>query len=171
MLKAVARAFAPYAARQQTSALYHIPPVATNFSTIMNSGASINPVMPFGTVMSWRSAVFRGSFRSGSHYDNDSMINAKNPDLPKDPVLADIACRIFGTSPTSNPHARSVRKLLMKPLIGESVMSYYPKYPRHNTLGYIDSQRVRAEEKLERLKRRGKGPPKKGQGKRAQKKK
>jgi small subunit ribosomal protein S33 len=170
MLKAAARAFAPFAARQQTSALNRVP-VVTSFSTVLKTGAGMNPVMPFGTVMSWRSAVFRGSFRSGSHYDNDSMINAKNPDLPKDPVLADIACRIFGTSPTSNPHARSVRKLLMKPLIGEAIMSYYPKYPKHNTLGYIDSHRVRAEEKLERLKRRGKGPPKKGQGKRAQKKK
>ena len=109
--------------------------------------------------------------KTGSHYDNVSMVNAKNPDLPTDPVLADIACRVFGTSPTSNPHARSVRKLLLKPLIGEAVSSYYPKYPRHNKLGYIDPARVRAEAKLERLKRRGKGPPKKGQGKRAQKKK
>mmetsp|Transcript_6041 Transcript_6041/g.19522 ORF Transcript_6041/g.19522 Transcript_6041/m.19522 type:complete len:168 (-) Transcript_6041:63-566(-) len=133
----------------------------------------VNPCsQALAPLMQLRSMVLvAGKFRSGSHYHNDSMVNAPNPELPKDPVLSAAACRIFGTSPTSNPHQRSVRKLLLKPLIGEAVASYYPNYPVHNKFGYEDPHFMRAQSKLERLRRRGKGPPKKGQGKRAMKKK
>ncbi len=106
---------------------------------------------------------------SGSHYDKTHMIGAKNPDLPEDPVLADAAVKIFGTAATSNPHQRSIRKLLTAPLKGPMVARYYPKELRHNQHGYQDPRRLRQEEKLVRLKRHGKGPPKKGEGKRAKK--
>jgi small subunit ribosomal protein S33 len=165
----IARAFVPFVGRQSTQVFHRMSPTIacrgafSAFSTYRN-----NIFLPFSFTQSSRSYHFG---KSGSHYEITTMVNAKNPDLPEDPALADIACRIFGTSPISNPHARSVRKVLMKPLIGEAVASYYPKYPRHNKLGFSDPFRVRAEAKLERLRRRGKGPPKKGQGKRAQKKK
>ena len=168
-LSCVARALTPFIRRQGIQICNQAPSTIVCRGVFINSALNkVNILAPSSMVNSARHYHFG---KSGSHYDNDTMVNAKNPDLPKDPVLADIACRIFGTSPTSNPHARSVRKLLMKPLIGEAVASYYPKYPRHNKLGFLDPHRLRAEAKLERLRRRGKGPPKKGQGKRAQKKK
>lgn len=111
------------------------------------------------------------SYYSGSHYEMTHMIGAKNPDLPKDEKLAQAAVKIFGTAATSNPHQRSIRKLLMKPLKGPVVADYYPEELRHNKHGFKDPRRVRQEEKLVRLKRNGKNPPKKGEGKRAKKKK
>ncbi|XP_073009167.1 uncharacterized protein [Typha latifolia] len=73
---------------------------------------------------------------------------------------------IFGhvLNPTGK---RSPHKILRKKLIGEQVAQWYP-YDIKN-----DDPLVQAREekerlaKLEMLKRRGKGPPKKGQGRRA----
>ncbi|KAE8728250.1 hypothetical protein F3Y22_tig00004661pilonHSYRG00006 [Hibiscus syriacus] len=74
--------------------------------------------------------------------------------------------RIFGHM--LNPAGQiSAHKILRKKLIGDKVAEWYP-YDIKN-----DDPRVmaRGEEerrlKLEMLKRRGKGPPKKGQGRRA----
>ncbi|KAK8694413.1 hypothetical protein V6N13_071966 [Hibiscus sabdariffa] len=74
--------------------------------------------------------------------------------------------RIFGhiLNPTGQ---RSPHKVLRKKLIGDKVAEWYP-YDIKN-----DDPLVMAQEeeerllKLEMLKRRGKGPPKKGQGRRA----
>jgi len=80
--------------------------------------------------------------------------------------LAAAASRIFGN--VLNPSAlRSGRKLLLKPLIGARVASYYPATLEQSDLMYEDPLEKRRKIKLERLKRRGKSPPKKGQGKRA----
>lgn len=111
--------------------------------------------------------------------------------------LADAALRVFGTV-VGTPD-RSGRKLLAKPLIGEAVRashtssramaprltrsalsplffcpqvaSYYGRsaVPTEVDPLYEDPLEKRRKVKLERLKRRGKGPPKKGQGKRAAK--
>jgi len=111
------------------------------------------------------------AYFSGSHYEMDHMIGAKNPQLPKDEKLAQAAVTIFGTAATSNPHQRSVRKLLLKPLRGPRVIDYYPEWLKHNQNGYRSPHKVRQEEKLKRFKMQGRGPPKKGMGKRASKKK
>ncbi|KAK9845861.1 hypothetical protein WJX81_004503 [Elliptochloris bilobata] len=66
---------------------------------------------------------------------------------------------------------RSGRKVLRKKLIGDKVESYYPE-PIHKVDPMFEDPLVqRRLDKLDRLHRRGKGPPKKGQGKRASKKK
>mmetsp|Transcript_13902 Transcript_13902/g.21672 ORF Transcript_13902/g.21672 Transcript_13902/m.21672 type:complete len:164 (+) Transcript_13902:137-628(+) len=117
--------------------------------------------------LAWAPSTLRSSYFSGSHYDTRKMERTKNPALPDDREAAEAAVRIFGTARYSDPHARSIRKVLMAPLKGHLVASYYPEPLRHNWAGYKDPHRERAESKLERLKRRGKGPPKKGQGKRA----
>lgn len=111
------------------------------------------------------------AYFSGSHYEMDHMIGAKNPQLPKDEKLAQAAVTIFGTAATSNPHQRSVRKLLLRPLRGPRVIDYYPEWLKHNQNGYRSPHKVRQEEKLKRFKMQGRGPPKKGMGKRASKKK
>ena len=70
--------------------------------------------------------------------------------------------------PCSNPHQRSVRKLLLANPVGKKMAEYYPKELRHNHGGiYEDPFYMRRQEQLARLARRGKGPPKKGQGKRS----
>jgi small subunit ribosomal protein S33 len=106
--------------------------------------------------------------------------------------IAETAARIFGN--VLGTPERSGRKLLNKPLIGERVASYYPERieatdplfedPLERRCGGSARRarvaRVRAawrllttpcrrKVKLERMKRRGKSPPKKGQGKRASK--
>ncbi|OAY69421.1 Mitochondrial 37S ribosomal protein S27 [Ananas comosus] len=79
---------------------------------------------------------------------------------------AEARAAIFGH--VLNPSGkRSAHKILRKKLIGWKVAQWYP-YDIKN-----DDPRVLAREekerlaKLEMLKRRGKGPPKKGQGRRA----
>ena len=141
----------------------------------------LGPLAPAATAMraAWSSAPIssvissgqRGmSYFSGSHYDQEHMREAKNPDLPEDEGAADAAVRIFGTSPVSNPHQRSIRKLLNAPLKGEAMARWYPPELIHNVHGYQDPFVLRRQAQLSRLRRRGKGPPKKGQGKRSKKK-
>ncbi|KAE7996416.1 hypothetical protein FH972_001143 [Carpinus fangiana] len=78
--------------------------------------------------------------------------------------------RIFGHvfNPTGQ---RSPHKLLRKKLIGDKVAEWYP----HDIVKDDPLVMARREQerlsKLEMLKRRGKGPPKKGQGKQAAKRK
>ncbi|KAL8151550.1 hypothetical protein V2J09_021358 [Rumex salicifolius] len=76
--------------------------------------------------------------------------------------------RIFGhvLNPTSQ---RSSHKLLRKKLIGEKVAGWYPYDIKKDDPLLMAEQEQERLTKLEMLKRRGKGPPKKGQGKRASK--
>ncbi|XP_010481719.1 PREDICTED: uncharacterized protein LOC104771652 [Camelina sativa] len=76
--------------------------------------------------------------------------------------------RIFGhmLNPTGQ---RSPHKILRKKLVGDKVAEWYPydiKNEDPNVLAREEQERI---SKLEMLKRRNKGPPKKGHGKRAAK--
>ena len=62
------------------------------------------------------------------------------------------------------------RKLLKRALIGPTLTSWYPERIRKLDALFEDPDDRRRKVKLERMKRRGKGPPKKGEGKRAKKK-
>ncbi|XP_073054960.1 small ribosomal subunit protein mS33-like [Primulina eburnea] len=91
-------------------------------------------------------------------------------------VLADAAlkgvtearARIFGhvLNPTGQ---RSPHKILRKKLIGEKVAAWYPYDIKKDDPLITARQEQERLNKLEMLKRRGKGPPKKGHGKRAKK--
>ncbi|GAB4840866.1 hypothetical protein Ancab_021626 [Ancistrocladus abbreviatus] len=82
--------------------------------------------------------------------------------------VAEARARIFGhvLNPTGQ---RSPHKVLRKKLIGEKVAQWYPYDIKRDdplVMARLEQERL---SKLEMLKRRGKGPPKKGQGKRAAK--
>ncbi|KAK9861725.1 hypothetical protein WJX84_011552 [Apatococcus fuscideae] len=83
--------------------------------------------------------------------------------------LEQIRSRIFGTHIGNG--LRSGRKLLRKKLVGEQIAAYYPEpiYKKDPLFVNLDVERRKI--KLEKLRRRGKAPPKKGQGKRAGRKK
>lgn len=87
-------------------------------------------------------------------------------------ALGEISRRIFGQLPQNN--LRSGNKILNKRLKGPTVASWFHK-PFAMTVGkgnpYNMQIREERQAKLDKLKRRGKGPPKKGAGKRASKKK
>ncbi|KAG2176636.1 hypothetical protein INT44_007300 [Umbelopsis vinacea] len=88
--------------------------------------------------------------------------------------LTQTACKIFSTvyNPTA---ARSGNKILRERLVGPTVSSYYPQplvhfrdikaaFPQLNLIDTDEKERL---DEIARRKRRGKGAPKKGQGKRA----
>ena len=77
--------------------------------------------------------------------------------------LAAVAARIFGNH--LGDGRRSGRKVLSKALKGPAMLTYYPEKLKDALT--VDPDETRRVIKLERAKRRGKGPPKKGQGKRA----
>ncbi|KAG8389122.1 hypothetical protein BUALT_Bualt02G0196400 [Buddleja alternifolia] len=83
--------------------------------------------------------------------------------------VTEARARIFGhvLNPTGQ---RSPHKILRKKLIGEKVAAWYPNYDVNKddplVMARKEQERLNT---LETLKRRGKGPPKKGQGKRAKK--
>ncbi|KAI4328777.1 hypothetical protein L6164_021107 [Bauhinia variegata] len=82
--------------------------------------------------------------------------------------VAEARARIFGhvLNPTGQ---RSAHKILRKKLIGEKVAAWYPyDIKKDDPLVMAEEENLRLS-KLEMLKRRGKGPPKKGQGRRAAK--
>lgn len=81
--------------------------------------------------------------------------------------IAVTAARIFGHHIGNG--LPSGRKVLRKPLIGPIVAAYYPERLAKLDKLFVDPEETRRVIKLERLKRRGKGPPKKGEGKRATK--
>lgn len=83
--------------------------------------------------------------------------------------IAEIRQRVFGTHIGNG--LPSGRKLLRKKLIGEKVAAYYnhAEPMKDPLIANLDAERRGTQ--LAALKRRGKGPPKKGQGKRAGKKK
>lgn len=83
--------------------------------------------------------------------------------------MEQIRSRIFGTHIGNG--LRSGRKVLRRPLLGAKLMAWYPPDPiKHDPL-MLNLKSEAAKLKLDRLRRRGKAPPKKGAGKRAGKKK
>ncbi|XP_021730629.1 uncharacterized protein LOC110697567 [Chenopodium quinoa] len=64
---------------------------------------------------------------------------------------------------------RSAHKVLRKKLIGDKVTEWYPYDVKHDDPLIMARQQQERLSKNEMLKRRGKGPPKKGQGRRASK--
>eukprot|EP00262_Sarcandra_glabra_P021749 TRINITY_DN931_c0_g1_i4.p2 TRINITY_DN931_c0_g1~~TRINITY_DN931_c0_g1_i4.p2 ORF type:complete len:100 (+),score=8.68 TRINITY_DN931_c0_g1_i4:134-433(+) len=73
---------------------------------------------------------------------------------------------IFGhvLNPTGQ---RSPHKILRKKLIGEKVAQWYPQDIKKDDPVIMRREEKERLAKLQMLKRRGKGPPKKGQGRRA----
>lgn len=63
----------------------------------------------------------------------------------------------------------SGRKVLRKAMIGDKLVEYYPRSLVKMDPLMVDPDDTRRKVKLERLRRRGKGAPKKGEGKRATK--
>ncbi|KAL1929253.1 hypothetical protein VTP01DRAFT_2312 [Rhizomucor pusillus] len=92
--------------------------------------------------------------------------------------LAQLSCKLFGNvyNPTA---ARTGNKVLRKRLLGPTMTSYYPQRLVHfrdikalyPTLNLIDLDEKARLDEIARLKRRGKGAPPKGKGKRASNKK
>ncbi|CAL9095083.1 unnamed protein product [Musa acuminata var. zebrina] len=82
--------------------------------------------------------------------------------------VAEARARIFGhiLNPTGK---RSPHKILRKKLIGDKVAQWYPYDIKNDDPLVVAREEKQRLAKLEMLKRRGKGPPKKGQGKRATK--
>ncbi|CAN4103088.1 unnamed protein product [Withania somnifera] len=82
--------------------------------------------------------------------------------------VAEARARIFGhvLNPTGQ---RSSHKILRKKLIGDKVSQWYPHDIMKDDPLVMARQEQERLSKLEMLKRRGKGPPKKGQGKQAKK--
>ncbi|KAE9595534.1 hypothetical protein Lal_00030563 [Lupinus albus] len=82
--------------------------------------------------------------------------------------IMEARARIFGhqINPTGQ---KSSHKLLRKKLIGEKVAQWYPYDIKKDDPLVMARQEQERLSKLEMLKRRGKGPPKKGQGRRAAK--
>ncbi|KAG0603120.1 hypothetical protein M758_10G068200 [Ceratodon purpureus] len=64
---------------------------------------------------------------------------------------------------------RSAHKVLRRKMIGQKIVSWYPTPIQKQDPMFEDPKIKRRVVKNERLKRRGKGPPKKGHGKRAAK--
>ncbi|KAJ0054736.1 hypothetical protein Pint_00125 [Pistacia integerrima] len=82
--------------------------------------------------------------------------------------VTEARARIFGhvLNPTGQ---RSPHKLLRKKLIGEKVSQWYQQDIKIDDPHLMARKEQERLSKLQMLKRRGKGPPKKGQGKRAAK--
>ncbi|XP_068319508.1 small ribosomal subunit protein mS33-like [Pyrus communis] len=82
--------------------------------------------------------------------------------------VTEARARIFGhvINPTG---PRSAHKILRKKLIGEKVAQWYPYDIKKDDPRIMAMEEQERLSKLEMLKRRGKGPPKKGQGRRAAK--
>mmetsp|Transcript_53831 Transcript_53831/g.78623 ORF Transcript_53831/g.78623 Transcript_53831/m.78623 type:complete len:101 (-) Transcript_53831:567-869(-) len=82
------------------------------------------------------------------------------------------ARRIFGNLPISP--VKTGLRVLRKPLVGPTLADYYPtpleKYLKREFPGYQTPEQLRKKEKIDRLRKRGKAPPKKGEGKRSSKK-
>ena len=86
-------------------------------------------------------------------------------------LIAEASRKVFENLPVVN--YRTGNKFLKQKPIGPLIVDYYAenltKSFRKVSPGFLTEQAERRLEKLQRLKRRGKGPPKKGMGKRAQK--
>ena len=77
--------------------------------------------------------------------------------------IALAAARIFQTA-LNDTNLPTGRKLLKRALIGPTLTSWYPERIRKLDALFEDPDDRRRKVKLERMKRRGKGPPKKGEG-------
>jgi small subunit ribosomal protein S33 len=88
-------------------------------------------------------------------------------------LIADAAKKCFGELPIVQQ--RTGNKILRRKPYGPIAEKYYPEDLTHRfrkaVPGYLNEQQERRIEAINRLKRRGKGPPQKGKGKRALKKK
>ena len=95
---------------------------------------------------------------------------------PTSKRLDEIGRSIFGTLPSTNE--RSGNKVLRKKLKGPLLADYYfdqsgvdiDVVGREILSGWMNDREARRKNQLEILRRRGKGPPKKGMGKRSGKK-
>ncbi|CAJ1950089.1 unnamed protein product [Sphenostylis stenocarpa] len=82
--------------------------------------------------------------------------------------VSEARARIFGHQ--LNPSGKkSPHKILRMKLFGEKVAQWYPHDIKKDDPLVMARQEQERLSKLEMLKRRGKGPPKKGQGRRAAK--
>ncbi|KAL6777770.1 MRPS33 [Auxenochlorella protothecoides x Auxenochlorella symbiontica] len=86
-----------------------------------------------------------------------------------DEEIREIEARIFGSHIGNG--LPSGRKILKQKLVGEKLASYYPENVLRADPYMLNIQAERAKLKLDRLRRRGKAPPKKGAGKRSSKRK
>ncbi|CAL0318364.1 unnamed protein product [Lupinus luteus] len=82
--------------------------------------------------------------------------------------VTEARARIFGHQ-INTTGQKSAHKLLRKKLIGDKVAQWYPYDIKKDDPLVMARQEQERLSKLEMLKRRGKGPPKKGQGRRAAK--
>mmetsp|Transcript_28014 Transcript_28014/g.39877 ORF Transcript_28014/g.39877 Transcript_28014/m.39877 type:complete len:106 (+) Transcript_28014:3-320(+) len=88
-------------------------------------------------------------------------------------AIDESARKCFGYLPVV-PHRTGFKLLKRRPIGPLAINHYLPDYTkgfRKETNDFSTDLEDRRAEKLARLKRRGKGPPKKGKGKRAMKKK
>lgn len=79
--------------------------------------------------------------------------------------LDEVRARVFGIHLGNG--LRTGRKYLRRHLLGPKLVSYYPTDPVKMDPLMSDLDEERAKAKLDRLRRRGKSPPKKGAGKRS----
>jgi small subunit ribosomal protein S33 len=85
--------------------------------------------------------------------------------------LAECSRLVFGNAPVTHG-VRSGRKLLRKKLIGPALVAWYPRSAESLTKldpNFRTAKQRRRALQLDKLKRRGKGPPKKGEGSKAMK--
>ncbi|OMO52981.1 Ribosomal protein S27/S33, mitochondrial [Corchorus olitorius] len=80
--------------------------------------------------------------------------------------VTEARARIFGHVLNPTGHT-SPHKILRKKLIGQKVAAWYPYDIKNDDPLVMARKEEERLSKLEMLKRRGKGPPKKGQGRRA----
>jgi small subunit ribosomal protein S33 len=91
---------------------------------------------------------------------------AAEPLAPLDSI-EEARARIFGSHIGNGE--RSGRKLLQKRLLGAKLAAYYPEPIAVSDPLMLSLEAERAKLKLDRARRRGKAPPKKGSGKRSKK--
>jgi small subunit ribosomal protein S33 len=86
-------------------------------------------------------------------------------------AIQKLSQQIFGHLP--NMHMRTGNKFLKKRFTGIIEARYYPEsitpIAKKTSPGYLTEQEDRRMAKLDQLRRRGKGPPQKGSGKRKKK--
>ncbi|KAF9575984.1 hypothetical protein EC968_000947 [Mortierella alpina] len=97
------------------------------------------------------------------------------PNASKLTLLSKLSCAIFGN--VYNPQGiRTGNKILRQRLVGPTINSYYPNVKQIKIreitrmapeMNLIDQEEKTRLEDLAERKKRGKGPPKKGQGRRS----
>jgi small subunit ribosomal protein S33 len=135
--------------------------------TIIATGSSAPPaltsLLPF---LTWSPSRSNSNFRQF----RTSAAHSTSPEESHgvEESIEQIRSRIFGTH--IGDGLRSGRKVLRAPLLGPKLAAYYPEDIVKSDPLMISIKAEKAKLKLDRLKRRGKAPPKKGAGKRASKK-